>query len=133
VDDLVLSLDATTDELRWKLIPSSRGTKISDLLDVCRELLHKGLDIRIAYLMLKGINDREDDLVRLRKLVDKEFTIELAEFNPFEGCDFEPSEHIEHFANSLENEGFNVIVLHSKGKDIEGACGQLRSRQVRSD
>jgi adenine C2-methylase RlmN of 23S rRNA A2503 and tRNA A37 len=64
--------------------------------------------------MLKGINDREDDLARLKKLVDKEFTIELAEFNPFEGCDFEPSEHIEHFANSLENEGFNLIVLHSK-------------------
>jgi 23S rRNA (adenine2503-C2)-methyltransferase len=128
--NLAVSLHATTDELRSRLMPINRKFPLRELTDCCRSLpLSKRRRITFEYLLLKGLNHSADDARRLALLLRGiPAKVNLIPFNPFSGNPFErPSdEEVKDFKDRLRNYGFQVSVRVNRGQEIEGACGQLR-------
>jgi len=132
ITKLFISLHATTDAIRNILVPMNRKYPISELLKASRYFCEKvGVPVTATYLMFDGVNDSDDDLERLTQLLDPQlFIIQLSEWNWIYDAKFKRSPRIEFFYNELSNRGYDVFILHSKGSDIEGGCGQLRSRHL---
>src|SRR5256714_2244055 len=129
---LAVSLHATTDTLRNELVPLNRKYPIRELLDACRNYpgLSNARRITFEYVMLKGVNDSDDDakaLVRLLKGIPAK--INLIPFNPWPGTRYECSdwERIEQFSEIVFNAGYASPVRTPRGRDILAACGQLKS------
>ncbi|MEZ0225016.1 MAG: 23S rRNA (adenine(2503)-C(2))-methyltransferase RlmN [Alphaproteobacteria bacterium] len=134
--NLAISLHAPTDELRSSIMPINNKYPLKDLLDAC--LNYPGLsDVRritFEYVMLKDVNDRDDDARNLVKLLrDIPCKINIIPFNPWPGSGYECSEEarIGAFARILENAGYDAPVRKPRGRDILAACGQLKSASVR--
>ncbi|CDG17835.1 radical SAM protein [Xenorhabdus doucetiae] len=139
LDMISISLHATTDEQRNMLIPSKAKFGIKDLLDHFSAYHHhKNVPVIVNYLMLEGINDSQEDLARLKDLVDKDtFIIKLKylnEVSDINGITLNPSEKMQSFAKALTEAGFRCISDISDGTEILGGCGQLKSqvRDIRS-
>ena len=129
---LAISLHATTDEIRDKLVPLNRKYPIAQLLDACRDYpgLSNARRITFEYVMLKGINDAVEDAKRLVKLLKHiPAKVNLIPFNPWPGTSYECSdwETIERFAEILNRAGYASPVRTPRGRDIMAACGQLKS------
>lgn len=129
---LALSLHATTDEKRRKLMPIAYTYKLEDVLDACRYYFEKtGRRITFEYSLVRGVNDTKEDARELIELVgDLNCHINLIPVNPIEERDFREStaEAIRAFQMRLEKHKLNVTVRREMGRDIDGACGQLRRR-----
>jgi 23S rRNA (adenine2503-C2)-methyltransferase len=132
--NLAVSLNATDNETRSRLMPINRTYPLEDLLEACRQFpLQPGRRITFEYILIKGINDSKDDAGRLAKLLHPiRSKINLIPFNPHEGCDFKrPTEEaIKAFYDILFAKNYTVIIRRSKGQDISAACGQLRARSA---
>ena len=132
--NLAISLNATDNETRNRLMPINRKYPLEALLNACRQYpLPAGRRITFEYILIKGINDSEDDARRLAKLLQPiRCKINLIPFNPHEGCDFDrPAEAvIQSFYDILFANNYTVIIRRSKGQDISATCGQLRARSV---
>jgi len=126
---LAVSLTATTDELRDRLMPVNRRYPLAELMGMCRSLpIPQRRRITFEYVMLDGVNDSLDDARRLvRLLTGIRSKVNLIPFNPFPGTDFRPSapEVIERFQRLLLDANVNATVRRSRGRDIQAACGQL--------
>lgn len=126
---IAVSLTATTDELRDRLMPINQRYPLAELIGMCRSLpLPQRRRITFEYVMLDGINDSLDDARRLVKLLaGVRAKVNLIPFNPFPGSDFRPSpdEVIEVFKRRLLDSDLAVSVRRSRGRDIQAACGQL--------
>jgi len=127
---LALSLHAPTDDLRRELIPWSEYTTIEDLLDACRTWFRKtGREITLEYILLGGLNDREEHAEALAKLARRlRSNVNLIRYNEVEGLVFRrpKSEDVRRFQEVLRDRGVNVHIRASRGRDIAAACGQLR-------
>ena len=127
--NLAVSLTATTDAQRARLIPISRRYTLAAVLAVCRALpIPQRRRITFEYVMLAGINDADDDAVRLVRLLHGiRAKVNLIPFNPFPGAVFAaPSPGvIRHFRDRLLAHGVHATVRESRGRDIQAACGQL--------
>ncbi len=132
--NLAISLNATDNDTRSRLMPINRKFPIEDLLDACRDYpLPAGRRITFEYILLKDVNDTVADAKRLAKLLRPiRCKVNLIPFNPHGGCAFErPSEHvIQAFFKILFDKNYTVIIRRSKGADISAACGQLRARSL---
>ena len=133
---LAISLHATTDELRDVLVPINRKHPIAELLDACRRYpgLSNAKRITFEYVMLKGVNDSDDDARRLVRLLDGiPAKINLIPFNKWPGSDYECSDwkRIERFADLVNRAGYASPVRKPRGRDILAACGQLKSESER--
>ena len=133
---LAISLHATTDEIRDKLVPLNRKYPIADLLAACRAYpgLSNARRITFEYVMLKDINDDLADARRLVKLLAGiPAKVNLIPFNPWPGSPFACSDwdRIERFAEILNRAGYASPVRTPRGRDIMAACGQLRSASER--
>jgi 23S rRNA (adenine2503-C2)-methyltransferase len=130
--NLAVSLNATTDELRDRIMPINRKYPLAVLLDACRRFPLPGRrKITIEYVLLGGVNDTLDDAKRLvRLLSDIPSKINLIPFNEHEGCSFRsPSQDaIDRFHRYLLDKHFTVITRSSRGADISAACGQLKGK-----
>jgi 23S rRNA (adenine2503-C2)-methyltransferase len=130
--NLAISLNATDNETRNRLMPINRSYPLEVLLEACRQYpLPAGRRITFEYILIKGVNDSTEAARRLAKLLQPiRCKINLIPFNLHEGCDFErPSEsQIQAFFKILFDKNYTVIVRRSKGQDISAACGQLRAR-----
>ena len=89
--------------------------------------------ITFEYLLLKGINDSQDnaeELISLLKKYKLRALFNLIPFNSWPGCEFQPSDKktVEAFSNTLEKAGFAAPVRVARGQDILAACGQLKSK-----
>lgn len=130
--NLAVSLNATTDELRNRIMPVNRSYPIKELLKACREFPLPGRrKITFEYVMLGGINDSVDDAKRLLKLIsDIPNKVNLIPFNEHEGCDFKsPTKRaIDAFHKYLIDRYVTVITRDSRGGDISAACGQLKGK-----
>ena len=133
---LAISLHATTDALRDELVPLNKKYPIAALLDACRNypVLSNARRITFEYVMLKGVNDSVEDarrLVRLLKGIPAK--INLIPFNPWPGSIYECSdwEQIERFADVVFEAGYSSPVRTPRGRDIQAACGQLKSETER--
>ncbi|MCL2178751.1 MAG: 23S rRNA (adenine(2503)-C(2))-methyltransferase RlmN [Proteobacteria bacterium] len=126
---LAISLNASSDEQRNQLMPVNRKWGLQKLLEACRQLpLKPGQRLTFSYVMFRGINDSDEDALRLSRLIRNiPSKINLIAYNANDGLPFEsPSpERIECFRALLEAQHCAVFVRGSRGRDISAACGQL--------
>lgn len=126
---LAVSLTATTDDLRDRLMPVNRRFPLAELMQMCRELpIPQRRRITFEYVMLNGVNDAPEDARRLIGLLrGVRAKVNLIPFNPFPGSEFLPSPDavIERFREQLLAAHINATVRRSRGRDIQAACGQL--------
>jgi 23S rRNA (adenine2503-C2)-methyltransferase len=127
--NLTVSLTATTDLLRDELMPVNRRYPLKQLLDTCRTLpIAPRKRVTFAYIMLRGINDSDDDARRLIKLLHGlRAKVNLIPFNPFPGAPFLPTPRpqLERFRQHLLDRGVHATVRESRGQEVLAACGQL--------
>jgi 23S rRNA (adenine2503-C2)-methyltransferase len=133
--NLAVSLNATTDEVRDEVIPINKKWPIAELLAALREYpLKSRKRITIEYVMLRGINDRDEDLERLPQLLRGiPVKINLIPYNSNTGLGFFPPERstIGKWQDTLLGKGLNATIRWSKGQDISAACGQLATESAR--
>lgn len=130
--NLAVSLNATTDELRDRLMPINRRYPLKELLAACKRFPLPGRRmITFEYVMINGVNDSLGDARRLVKLISGiPCKVNLIPFNEHEGCAFRKptQEAIDVFHKYLLDKHFTVITRSSRGTDISAACGQLKGR-----
>ena len=129
---LAVSLHATNDALRDKLVPLNRKYPIRTLLQACRDYPGASIARRITfeYVMLKGVNDSPAEAIALvRLLKGLPAKINLIPFNPWPGSPYECSDWdaIERFSEIVFKAGYASPVRTPRGRDILAACGQLKS------
>ena len=133
---LALSLHGSTQEKRQELMPIARKYDISEVIDACRYYFEKtGRRITFEYSLVGGVNDTDEDADHLCRLVgDMNCHINLIPVNPIKERDYIESERrdILKFQNKLEKKHINVTIRREMGRDIDGACGQLRRRHAQS-
>ena len=129
---LAISLHATNDALREKLVPLNKKYPLKELMDGIRAYPGLGNAKRVTfeYVMLKGVNDSPAEakaLVQLLKGIPAK--INLIPFNPWPGTEYECSSWstIEQFAAILNRGGYASPIRTPRGRDILAACGQLKS------
>ncbi len=133
---LAVSFHATTDEVRDRLVPINKKWNIEALLDALREYPKASNSERITfeYVMLKGVNDSDEDARRLVQLIKGiPAKINLIPFNEWPGSPYERSSNnrIRAFADIVFNAGYSSPVRKPRGEDIMAACGQLKSESER--
>jgi 23S rRNA (adenine2503-C2)-methyltransferase len=130
--NLAISLNATTDEVRNRIMPINRCYPIQELVAACKRFpLEPRRRITFEYVMLKDVNDTRDDALRLAKLLKGiKCKINIIPFNPFPGSEFgRPDEAaVRRFQNVLLDHQYTAPVRESRGRDISAACGMLRER-----
>ena len=131
---LAVSLHAPNDEKRRELMPIANKYSIDELLAACRNYFDKtGRRITFEYSLVGGVNDTQEDVERLCALVKgMNCHINLIPVNPIKERDYVQSgqREILNFKNNLEKNGINVTIRREMGRDIDGACGQLRKRYM---
>jgi 23S rRNA (adenine2503-C2)-methyltransferase len=134
---LAISLHATTDESRRQLMPIANRYSIKEITDACAYYFEKtGRRITFEYSLVGGVNDSEEEAERLSKIAKPLHAhINLIPVNPIKERDFVPSKdrNIRAFQNKLEKNGINVTIRREMGRDIDGACGQLRRKVMTGD
>jgi 23S rRNA (adenine2503-C2)-methyltransferase len=131
--NLALSLNATTDEVRTRLMPINRKYPLKQLLEACRRFTMKPRNkITFEYILIKDLNDSKEDALRLISLLSPiRAKINLIPFNEYENSEFKRPDDkvINTFLQILLDKKFTAIIRKSKGKDILAACGQLRAKR----
>lgn len=133
---LAISLHAVTDELRDRIVPINRKYPLAELLQACREYpgARNSRRITFEYVMLKGVNDSPADAKELIRLIGGiPAKVNLIPFNPWPGAPFECSTDaaIAEFAEIVNRAGYSSPVRTPRGRDIDAACGQLKSASER--
>ena len=127
--NLAISLHATTEEMRDRLVPVNRKHGLADLVAACARFpLKRRERITFEYVLLADVNDTDADARRLVKLLDGlRAKVNLIPLNEAAGIPFaRPSdERVDRFARLLSERGVAVSVRKSRGRDIRAACGQL--------
>lgn len=131
---LALSLHAATDEKRKKLMPVADSYCLQELMEACAYYFEQtGRRITFEYSLVKGVNDTNEDALQLAGLIKGlNCHVNLIPVNPIKERDYVQSERraVEAFRNRLEKSGIQVTVRREMGRDIDGACGQLRRRYL---
>ena len=132
--NLALSLHAPNDEKRRSIMPIARKYSISELMEALRFYFDEtGRRITIEYALSKSVNDSAEDAEELsRVLRGLNCQVNLIPVNPVKERGFLTVSHAEAeaFKSKLEKNGINVTIRREMGRDIEGACGQLRRRHL---
>ena len=134
--NLAVSLHAVRDDLRDEIVPINRKYPIAELLDACRAYpgANNARRITFEYVMLKGVNDSEQDARELTRLIKGiPAKVNLIPFNAWPGAPFECSDRdtIARFSEIVNDAGYSAPVRVPRGRDILAACGQLRSATER--
>ena len=129
---LALSLHAPDDEKRRALMPVANRYRLDEVLDACRYYYERtGRRLTFEYSLVKGNNDSDADAMKLVKLLSgMNCHVNLIPVNPVKERDFRQSDRqaVNAFKNKLEKNHINVTIRREMGRDIDGACGQLRRR-----
>ncbi len=129
---LALSLHASNQKTREEMMPVAKNWPLPEVLEACQYYFDRsGRRITFEYSMANGINDSEESAQELAALLKgKNCHINLIPINPVREKSYEQStrEAIARFKKKLENYGINVTIRREMGRDIDGACGQLRKR-----
>lgn len=130
--NLSLSLHATNDELRRRLVPIARKYPLEEVLAACEEYVKEtGRVMTLEYVLLAGVNDSAAEADALASIARRlQAKINLIPYSPVSGLAFRPpsAERVKIFKRWLEELAARVTVRHSKGLDIQAACGQLAGR-----
>ena len=129
---LALSLHAPDQETREKMMPIAKAYPLPEVIEACVAYYHtSGRRVTAEYAMCEGINDSDVHADRLGCLLrGTGIHVNLIPVNPVRGRVFSQSrsQDLLRFKNRLENYGINVTIRRELGRDIDGACGQLRRR-----
>ncbi len=133
---LALSLHASTQEKRQQLMPIATKYSIDEVIDACRYYFQKtGRRITFEYSLVRGVNDTTTDAEQLCRLVrDLNCHVNLIPINPIKERSYKESQRrdILNFQNKLEKNQINATIRREMGRDIDGACGQLRIKALGS-
>ena len=131
---LALSLHASTQEKRESLMPVAKKYEIHEVLNACRYYFEKtGRRVTFEYALVGGVNDSEQDAEQLHRLLGNgNFHINLIPVNPVKERSYVQPDRtaVLAFQNKLEKYGINVTIRREMGRDINGACGQLRRSRL---
>ncbi len=126
---LAVSLHASTDELRARLIPGMVNWKIKEIIGVCREYFEQtGRRVTFEYCLLADVNDSTSQAIQLAKLLKNlNCHLNVIAYNPVNLVPFKKprSNKVNDFIDIVKNEGITVTKRIEKGADIDAACGQL--------
>lgn len=129
---LALSLHAPTQEKRMSVMPVAAQYELSEVMEACEEYFEKtGRRMTYEYSLMHGVNDTDEDARQLcRLLAGKNCHVNLIPVNPVRERDYrQPDENTTlAFKNKLEKNKINVTIRRELGRDIDGACGQLRKK-----
>ena len=127
---LALSLHAPNDEVRKTLMPIANRYALKDVLEACHDYFSKtGRRLTFEYSLVSGVNDNLKEAKALAVLLKNQHGhVNLIPVNPIKERDYVQSNQkaIMDFKNLLEKSGINVTIRREMGRDIHGACGQLR-------
>jgi 23S rRNA (adenine2503-C2)-methyltransferase len=131
---LALSLNATTDEVRTRVMPHNKTWPLAAIMDALRQA-HDDRPRRffVEYVQLPGVNDFEDDAHRAAALLaGLDVHVNVIPHNPFPGSPFRaPSrEETLRFHAQMKAQGLAGIIRWPRGRDVAGACGQLALRSA---
>lgn len=134
---LAISLHASNNVMRSKIMPINKKYPIEEILKACQEFQTRATSckyITFEYLMLDGLNDSLEaarELVELMKKYRIDAKFNLIPFNPWPGCDYQQSSRNRAFAFSreLQKYGYAAPIRVARGQDILAACGQLKSKK----
>ena len=134
---LAISLHASNNEKRSQIMPINDRYSIDEILKACQEYqkIVTSRYITFEYLMLDHFNDTLQDaqeLIALMKKYKIGAKFNLIPFNPWPGCNFQPSSNnrVHTFSRELEKAGFAAPIRTARGQDILAACGQLKSKKL---
>jgi 23S rRNA (adenine2503-C2)-methyltransferase len=129
---LAISLHATTDERRARIVPVEKAFPIEELMKCVRRLAHvTRFPVTFEYIMIAGLNDRREDAANLRHLLRNiPAKMNLIRLHPT-GSDLIPSddEAIHRFMGWLVEEGIDCTLRQSRGVDESAACGMLYTQE----
>jgi len=136
--NLAVSLHAVTKDVRDEIVPLNRKYGIEELLQACADYpgANNARRITFEYVMLKDKNDSDEDaheLVRLLRKYRLPAKVNLIPFNPWPGAAYECStpERVTRFSNIVFEGGISAPVRRPRGRDIDAACGQLKTAAER--
>ena len=131
--NLAISLHASNDARRRKLMPIARKYSIKELLSACRKYTEiTGRRITFEYTLINGENDDEKSALELVELLSGWLThVNLIPLNSVEGTGYSTAnrKNIEKFRKILTDKGIPATIRRTLGSDIDAACGQLSSRE----
>ncbi len=130
---LAVSLHASNDEARSKIMPINNKYPLAKLLDACQYYQKKTKKrITFEYALMAGVNDSAGNIMELKNLLKElDCHINIIPINPVADTKsiFRPERKaVNEFAKNLKKAGINCSVREEKGLDIDGACGQLRGK-----
>lgn len=131
---LAISLHAPYDTLRDEIVPINKKYPLAELLEACKNYITDSSAYRKItweYVMLKDVNDKEEDAFALAKLIkDIPGKVNLIPFNPFPNSGYECSSmnRINRFKEILQRQGVVTTIRKTRGEDIDAACGQLAGK-----
>ena len=127
---LALSLHASSQEKRLELMPVANKYEIHEVIEACRYYFEQtGRRVTFEYSLVGGVNDTDEDVRRLADLIHgMNCHVNLIPVNPIKERSYVQPDHeaILNFKNRLEKNAINVTIRREMGRDIDGACGQLR-------
>ena len=131
---LAISLHASDDETRKKLLPIANKYTIEEVLDACRYYFNKtGRRITFEYSLVAGVNDTIEEADKLGRLVsDLNCHVNLIPVNPIKEREYRQSakQAVLQFKSRVEKYKINATIRREMGRDINGACGQLRNEAM---
>ncbi len=132
--NLSLSLHAADDTTRFALMPVAKKYKIKEILQACEYFIKRiGRRVTFEYALIDGLNAHPGDAIRLANLLEGMLcNVNLIPINPTEGFPYKQpgANGIKTFETLLRERGITVTVRRGMGRDISGACGQLRAGYV---
>ncbi len=132
--NLALSLHASNNDKRKELMPIANKYEIHEVLDACKTYFDKtGRQLTFEYSLVGGVNDTDEDAAELSALLSGiNCVVNLIPVNPIKERDYKPTDRTKAlaFKNKLEKSRINVTIRREMGRDIDGACGQLRRRHL---
>ena len=133
---LAISLNASNDEVRDRIMPVNKKWKIEDLMNACRAFpLKQGRRITFEYVLMEGVNDTDDDARRLAKLLQGvPAKVNLIQYNDNPGRGFHSTidNKAERFRAVLDSQHVSAFIRQNRGRDIAAACGQLANVDKRT-
>ena len=130
---LAISLNASNEESRQKLMPITRKYHLKDLIDACKAYpLRPWEKLTFEYVLLKGVNDSDADATRVVKLLaNLNCKVNLIALNPGPGIDYEKpdQDRVDSF-QAIVRRSIPCFVRKPRGLDIFAACGQLAKSEA---
>lgn len=136
--NLAVSLHAPNNELRTRIMKINRAYPLETLMEAVHYYLEKtNRRVMFEYILLKDVNDREQEALQLAELL-KDIRhlafVNLIPYNPvdeFSQYERSPKKTVLAFYDTLKKNGINCAIRQEHGTDIDAACGQLRSKQLK--